>query len=53
MKQILCHEHHIAISADARARMLVCSASGFTGTWNFVTTKPYGSQRSSGAPPGS
>jgi len=51
MLQFLCHEHHTAITADARARMNVRPASWLTASWMF-TTKPYATQRPSGAPPG-
>ena len=51
MLQFLCHEHHTAITADARVRMNVRSASWLMGSWIFAT-KPYANQRPSGAPPG-
>lgn len=59
MQQITCLEHHLATSAGAHA--LVAARDG--GTWRgffgfcgnhaaMATTKPYASQRPSGAPPG-
>ena len=59
MKQLMCLEHHLAPVADARAHVTVRSNGaswlGFGFRDNTVviaTTKPYASQRPSGAPPG-
>lgn len=60
MKQLMCLEHHLANVAGARARVNVRS-NGATWLGSFglngiavdiATTKPYASQRPSGAPPG-
>lgn len=52
MDQFMCIEHHGHDAAIARARVndAVFSALAVTAPW--FTTKPYGDQRPSGAPPG-
>ena len=59
MKQLMCLEHHLANVADARARVDVRGGGTWLGSFGFrgnavviATTKPYASQRPSGAPPG-
>ncbi len=59
MKQRMCLEHHLANVADARARVDVRDGGTWLGSFGFdgtiaviATTKPYASQRPSGAPPG-
>ena len=59
MKQLMCLEHHLANVADARARVDVRDGGTWLGSFGFdgniaviATTKPYASQRPSGAPPG-
>ena len=56
MKQLTCLEHHLTNVVDARARVNVRTATwlasyGLAG-FGIATTKPYASQRPSGAPPG-
>lgn len=52
MKQLMCHEHLVANTADARARVNVrTNGNAWLGSFIFVT-KPYAYQRPSGAPPG-
>ena len=59
MKQLMCLEHHLANVAGARARADVRNGGTWLGSFGFrgntaviATTKPYASQRPSGAPPG-
>ncbi|MEM9467172.1 MAG: hypothetical protein AAGA90_17500 [Actinomycetota bacterium] len=60
MKHLMCLEHHLANVADARARVDVRNGGTWLGSFGFrgndlaviATTKPYASQRPSGAPPG-
>ncbi len=51
MLQIMCLEHHLAPVADARTRTNVRTGSWLTVSSIFAT-KPYATQRPSGAPPG-
>jgi hypothetical protein len=59
MKQLMCLEHHLANVADDRARVDVRNGGTWLGSFGLggdiaviATTKPYASQRPSGAPPG-
>ena len=59
MKQIMCLEHHLAAVADGRACVHVRGGGTWLGSFGIrsnstviATTKPYASQRPSGAPPG-
>ena len=59
MKQLMCLEHHLANVVGARARVDVRGGGNWLGSFglngiavDIATTKPYASQRPSGAPPG-
>ena len=59
MKTLMCLEHHLAPVADARACVHVRDCGLWLGSFGvrsnstvIATTKPYASQRPSGAPPG-
>jgi len=51
MITFMCNEHQFGLAATAHARVDVRTALTISTSWDF-STKPYGNQRPSGAPPG-